>query len=142
LSNYATINIRDELLRVPGVSDINVQGQRDYSVRIWLDPQRLAAHNMTALDVTAAIRRQNLDAAIGQVGAPPALSGQSFQLPVSTVGRLHDPEEFGDIIVKVPPPRPPNPPVRVAASRRGGLEAPALNLMTDSDPALMQGVST
>src|SRR5262249_15569651 len=67
LSNYATINIRDELLRVPGVSDINVQGQRDYSVRIWLDPQRLAAHNMTALDVTAAIRRQNLHAALGHL---------------------------------------------------------------------------
>jgi multidrug efflux pump len=100
LSNYATIHVRDELLRVPGVSDINYQGQRDYSIRVWLDPQKLAARNMTALDVAAAIRAQNLDAPVGQVGQSPAPRAQSFQLPIDTLGRLEDPDQFGDIIVK------------------------------------------
>src|SRR5438270_6294878 len=67
LSNYATIYVKDELLRVEGVSDINYQGQRDYSIRIWLDPQKLAAKSMTASDVAAAIRSQNLDAPAGQI---------------------------------------------------------------------------
>ncbi|HZZ27062.1 MAG TPA: efflux RND transporter permease subunit [Pirellulales bacterium] len=101
LSNYATINIRDELLRVPGVSDITYQGERDYSIRIWLDPQELAARDMTALDVATAIRNQNLDAPAGQVGQQPAPQGQVFQLPIDTLGRLTEPEEFANIIVKV-----------------------------------------
>src|SRR5438874_12365013 len=61
LSNYATVNVRDELLRIEGVSDINVFGQRDYSMRLWLDPQKLAAHHLTALDVAAAVRSQSVD---------------------------------------------------------------------------------
>ncbi len=101
LSNFATINVKDELLRVPGVSDINVFGQRDYSVRAWLDPQKLASRNLTAIDVATAIRNQNLDAPAGQVGRPPATGEQSFQLPITTLGRLTDPEQFGEIIVKV-----------------------------------------
>ena len=100
LSNYATINIKDELLRTQGVSDITYLGQRDYSIRAWLNPQKLAACNMTAMDVAAAIQSQNLDAPIGQVGQPTAPEGQSFQLPVDTLGRLTDPEQFGDIVVK------------------------------------------
>ena len=75
LSNYATVFIKDEILRVPGVSDINFLGQRDYSIRVWLDPQRLAARNMTALDVAQAIGDQNLAAASGQIGQPPSSSG-------------------------------------------------------------------
>ena len=106
LSNYATIHVKDELLRVPGVSDISYQGQRDYSIRAWLDPQKLASCNMTAIDVANAIRSQNLDAPAGQVGQPPAARTQIFQLPIDTLGRLHEPEEFGDIIVKVGQPRP------------------------------------
>src|SRR5215813_7175756 len=82
LSNYATIYVRDELLRVPGVSDITYQGQRDYSIRCWLDPQQLASRNMTALDVAAAIRNQNLDATAGQIGRPPSPAVQAFQLPI------------------------------------------------------------
>ncbi len=101
LSNFATIYVRDELLRVEGVSDINYMGQRDYSVRAWLNPQSLAARNMTAMDVAAAIRSQNIDAPAGQVGQQPAPSTQPFQFPVSTLGRLTDPEQFGNIIVKV-----------------------------------------
>jgi multidrug efflux pump len=103
LSNFATINVKDELLRVEGVSDINLLGERDYSVRAWLDPQRLAARNMTPLEVAAAIRSQSVEAAAGQVGQPPAPSGQQFQLPTDTLGRLSEPEQFGNIIIKVGP---------------------------------------
>src|SRR5215470_14762603 len=81
LSNFATIYVKDELLRVYGVSDINYMGQRDYSIRAWLDSQKLAAKNMTAMDVANAIRTQNLDAPAGRVGQPPAPRGQPFQLP-------------------------------------------------------------
>ena len=101
LSNYATVFIKDEILRVPGVSDVNFLGQRDYSIRVWLDPQRLASRNMTALDVAQAIRDQNLAAASGQIGQPPAPPGQSAQVPIDTLGRLTNPEDFEEIIVKV-----------------------------------------
>src|SRR5262249_1381526 len=94
-------NVRDELLRVDGVSDINFLGERDYSIRAWLDPQKLAALNMTALDVANAVRSQNVEAAAGQVGRPPAGRGQRFQVPSHTLGRLSTPEQFADIIVKV-----------------------------------------
>ncbi|HVS34237.1 MAG TPA: efflux RND transporter permease subunit [Gemmataceae bacterium] len=103
LSNYATINVKDELLRVPGVSDVTYQGERDYSIRCWLDPQKLAASKMTAMDVASAIRAQNLDAPVGQVGQPPASAHQGLQLPIDTLGRLHLPDEFDDIIVKIGP---------------------------------------
>ena len=91
LSNFATIYVKDELLRVYGVSDINYMGQRDYSIRAWLDPQKLASRSMTAMDVATAIRTQNLDAPAGQIGQLPAPRGQPFQLPVDTLGRLTDP---------------------------------------------------
>jgi multidrug efflux pump len=100
LSNFAMINLRDELLRLEGVSDVNILGERDYSIRAWLDPQKLAACNLTAGDVANAIRNQNLDAPAGQVGQPPAPPGQPFQMPIDTLGRLTNPEQFGDIIVK------------------------------------------
>ncbi len=100
LSNYATIHVRDELLRVEGVSDITYQGQRDYSIRAWVDPQKLASRGLTAVDVATAIRTQNLDAPSGQVGAPPIQKSQSFQLPINTLGRLSNVDQFGDIIVK------------------------------------------
>jgi multidrug efflux pump len=100
LSNFATIYIKDELLRVYGVSDINYMGQRDYSIRAWLDPQKLASRNMTAMDVADAIRTQNLDAPAGQIGQSPTSAGQPFQLPVDTIGRLNTPEQFESIVVK------------------------------------------
>jgi multidrug efflux pump len=100
LSNFALINIKDELLRVDGISDINVQGERDYSIRAWLDPQKMAAHNLTASDVANAIRGQNIDAAIGRVGEPPSGTNQSYQLTLDTLGRLDQAEQFGDIILK------------------------------------------
>jgi multidrug efflux pump len=101
LSNYATVFVKDELLRVRGVSDLSFQGQRDYSIRAWLDPQEMAARNITALDVANAIRNQNLDAPAGQLGQSPAPKGQAFQLPLDTLGRLSEPEEFENIIIKV-----------------------------------------
>ncbi len=103
LSNFALINIADEMLRVDGVSDIRILGQRDYSIRAWLDPQKLAARNMTAVDVASAVRKQNIAAALGQIGQPPVAQGQAFQVPVDTLGRLSDPENFGDIIVSAAP---------------------------------------
>jgi multidrug efflux pump len=105
LSNYATINCKDELLRVPGVSDISYQGQRDYSIRAWLDPQKMAARNITAVDVANAVRAQNIDAPSGQVGEPPERRSQLFQLPIDALGRLTTPAEFADIIIKVNPTR-------------------------------------
>ena len=100
LSNFATINVKDELLRVEGISDINVQGQRDYSMRVWLNPQQLAARNMTPIDVANAIRTQNVDAPAGRVGQPPAPYGQAFQYPLDTLGRLAGTDQFSRIVVK------------------------------------------
>jgi multidrug efflux pump len=103
LSNYATIHAKDEPLRLEGVSDLNYLGQRDYSIRAWLDPERMASRNITANEVADAVRSQNLEVAGGQVGEPPAPSGTAFQLPVDALGRLSEPEQFSEIIVKVGP---------------------------------------
>jgi multidrug efflux pump len=100
LSNFVLVNVRDELLRVDGVSDINILGERDYSIRAWLDPQALAARHMTATDVENAVRSQNVEAALGQIGQAPMGGAQAFQLPLDTLGRLRDPAQFGDIVVK------------------------------------------
>jgi multidrug efflux pump subunit AcrB len=104
LSNYATIYVKDELGRLPGVAGISYLGQRDYSLRAWLDPDRLAALNLNAMDVVTAIAQQNLQVAAGQVGQPPTSRAQQFQLTINTLGRLTDPEQFADIIVKAAPP--------------------------------------
>ncbi|HLN32246.1 MAG TPA: efflux RND transporter permease subunit [Gemmataceae bacterium] len=100
LSNYATINIKDALARIPGVGDVQFLGPRDYSMRIWLDPLKLAARNMTAGDVTTAIRKQNRQVAAGRLGQPPAPMGQDFQLTLNTLGRLESEEQFRNIVVK------------------------------------------
>jgi hydrophobe/amphiphile efflux-1 (HAE1) family protein len=100
LSNYATIYIRDELARLPGVADIGYLGQRDYSLRAWLDANKLATLGLTAADVVTAIGQQNLQVAAGQIGQEPVPKGQQFQLTINTLGRLVTPEQFGDIIIK------------------------------------------
>src|SRR5439155_5760764 len=100
LSNYATIQLKDELSRLPGVGDITYLGQRDYSMRIWLDPEKMSSRNLTAADVVSAIEQQNTQVAAGQIGQPPVASGQVFQLTMSTMGRLIDPEQFADVILK------------------------------------------
>ena len=101
LSNYATIDVRDELGRLPGVADIGYLGQRDYSMRIWLDPDALAARNLTADDAVTAISQQNIQVAAGQIGQQPVPSGQQFQYTINTLGRLTDPDQFANIIIKV-----------------------------------------
>jgi multidrug efflux pump subunit AcrB len=100
LSNYATIQLKDELSRLNGVGDITYLGRRDYSMRVWLDPQKLTARSLSTTDVVNAITQQNTQVAAGQVGQPPVPSGQVFQLTMSTMGRLIDPDQFGEIILR------------------------------------------
>jgi multidrug efflux pump len=100
LSNYATLQLVDVLARVPGVGQVTVFNGRDYGMRLWLNPDRLASLGLTAGDVADAVREQNLQAAAGQVGQPPALPGQQFQYTVTTRGRLSTPAEFEDIILR------------------------------------------
>jgi len=100
LSNYALMHLKEELARLPGISEVLVFGQRDYSMRIWLDPDKLAVRGMAVNDVIAALREQNAAVALGQMGQPPAQAGQMRQIPLSIKGRLQDPEEFGEIIVR------------------------------------------
>jgi multidrug efflux pump subunit AcrB len=101
LSNYAQINIFDELSRVPGVGLVTFLGQRQYSMRAWLDPQKLAALDLTASEVIDAISEQNVVVAAGSIGQQPVPAGQVYQLVLNTLGRLSTPEQFGEIIVKV-----------------------------------------
>jgi hydrophobe/amphiphile efflux-1 (HAE1) family protein len=101
LSNYATINVQDELFRVEGVADIVYLGQRSYSIRAWLDPQKLASRNMTASEVANAVKDQCQAAAAGSVGQPPAPGSQTAELPLDTLGRLTVPDQFGEVVVKV-----------------------------------------
>ena len=103
LRNYGTLNVRDPLLRVPGMGSVLLFGAGDYAMRIWLDPARLATRGITTGDVVAAIREQNTQVAAGIVGAPPAPRGTEFQLAVNTQGRLTSEEEFADIIVRTDP---------------------------------------
>ncbi|VVN44198.1 efflux RND transporter permease subunit [Pseudomonas fluorescens] len=100
LSNYAILNIKDELARLNGVGDVQLFGMGDYSLRVWLDPNKTASRNLTATDVVTAIREQNRQVAAGQLGAPPAPNAQSFQLSVNTQGRLVSEEEFENIVIR------------------------------------------
>src|SRR6516164_6783989 len=100
LSNYATIQIRDELSRLEGVGDVTYIGQRDYSMRLWLDPQRLASYNLNPQDVIGAVQAQNIQVAAGQIGQPPTPSGQTSQYIITILGRLESTEQFANIIVK------------------------------------------
>ncbi len=100
LANYATLRLRDELSRVNGVGEVTVFGTANYSMRVWLDPEKLKARGLTTQDVVAAIREQNVQVAAGQIGQPPALDGQVFQYTVSVLGRLSTAEQFENIIVR------------------------------------------
>ncbi|WP_419778328.1 efflux RND transporter permease subunit [Maridesulfovibrio sp.] len=103
LNNYAKINLFDAVSRIPGVGSVSLFGDQDYGMRIWLDPDKMARLAITADDIVAAVQEQNLQAPAGQVGQPPATSGQQFQLTVRVKGRLSEPAEFGNIIVKANP---------------------------------------
>jgi multidrug efflux pump len=100
LSNYATIKVADEMKRVEGVGDVILFGQQDYSMRLWLDPQKLGELNLTAADVARAVREQNMQVAAGHVGQPPAKAAGPVELPITVVGRLTAPAEFEDIIIR------------------------------------------
>jgi HAE1 family hydrophobic/amphiphilic exporter-1 len=100
ISNYLDIHVKDALKRVPGVGDVMIFGERKYAMRVWLDPVRLAARNLTATDVVNALSEQNVEIPAGQLGQPPSDSKQAFQVPVRVVGRLTSPAEFDNIIVK------------------------------------------
>src|SRR5687768_12258446 len=100
MSNYLDIYVKDAIKRVPGVSDAMIFGERKYSMRLWLDPDRLAARDLTAGDVVGALREQNVQVAAGSLGQAPAPAGQMYQLSVRAVGRLREPAEFDNIILK------------------------------------------
>jgi multidrug efflux pump len=100
LSNYALLQIKDTLARLPGVGEVVLLGGKDYSMRLWLNPEKIAAQNLTASDVVKAVREQNVQVAAGVVGQPPSSSLPDFQYTVTTQGRLLEPEQFANIVIK------------------------------------------
>jgi hydrophobic/amphiphilic exporter-1 (mainly G- bacteria), HAE1 family len=100
VSNYVDRFVKDELKRIPGVGDVQLFGERRYAMRLWIDPDRLAGRNITADEVVQALREQNVQVAAGQVGAPPVRAGQTYQISVRAAGRLSEPAEFDNIILK------------------------------------------
>ena len=100
LRNYAVIQVRDALARIPGAGDVRIFGSGDYAMRVWLDPQKMAARNLIAGDVIKAVQEQNVQVAAGSIGAAPMRNAVEFQFSVNTQGRLQDEAQFGDIIVK------------------------------------------
>jgi HAE1 family hydrophobic/amphiphilic exporter-1 len=100
ISNYLDVYVKDALKRVPGVGDVMIFGERKYAMRVWLDPVRMAARNLTATDVVKALQEQNVEIPAGALGQPPSNKTQAFQIPVRVVGRLTSPVEFDNIIVK------------------------------------------
>ena len=100
LSNYATLQIKDVLARVPGVGDALIFDTREYSMRVWLDPEKLSSRDMTASDVVRALREQNIQVAAGGIAQPPGATGQDFQYTINTLGRLIQEDQFADIVIK------------------------------------------
>ena len=100
ISNYALTQVRDRLSRIDGVGDVQLFGARDYSMRVWIDPGRAAALDLTAGEIVAALRAQNVQVAAGTLGQPPYATGNAFQLNVETQGRLTDPKQFADVVIR------------------------------------------
>src|SRR5438477_7450916 len=100
IDNYAYLQVKDALARLPGVGNVTIFGARDYSMRVWLDPEKVASRGLTASDVVNAIREQNVQVAAGVIGQPPMSHGVPFQLTVNAQGRLLDEQEFGEIVIK------------------------------------------
>ena len=100
IDNYAYLQVKDALARLPGVGQVTIFGARDYSMRVWLDPEKVASRGLTASDVVNAIREQNVQVAAGVIGAPPMSAGVSFQFTVNAQGRLLDEQQFGNIVIK------------------------------------------
>ncbi|MGV8870764.1 MAG: efflux RND transporter permease subunit [Janthinobacterium svalbardensis] len=134
MSNYAYLQVRDELSRIPGVSDVLVWGAGEYSMRLWLDPNLIAARGLTAGDVIAAVREQNVQVAAGSVGQSPD-SSAAFQVTVNTLGRLTDEEQFGDIIIRTGAEGQVTR-LRDVARIEMGADAYALRSLLDGEPAV------
>src|SRR5687767_250185 len=100
LSNYGSINVVDELKRLPGIADVTIFGARDYSMRVWLNPEKMARLGVTTSEVAAALRAQNAQYAAGRIGTEPAPPGQNITYTVTATGRLVEPEQFGEIVVR------------------------------------------
>jgi multidrug efflux pump subunit AcrB len=142
LSNFATIQVRDELARLDGVGDVFVFGQQDYTMRAWLDPDKLAANNLTAPDVINAMREQNIQVAAGRVGQPPALPGVAREYTLNALGRLESVRQFKDIIVKTGGPAATTPPATSDVAPAGGVPvSPTPAPVTDAtlQPAVRLG---
>jgi HAE1 family hydrophobic/amphiphilic exporter-1 len=103
LSNYADLNIRDELRRIPGVGDVIIFGERKYAMRIWVDPRKLADRGLSAGDVVAALQDQNVQVAAGKIGAPPTTGNQPYEYPIKATGRLTDVKDFENVILSATP---------------------------------------
>ena len=103
LSNYALTQLRDKLSRIDGVGEARIFGSREVAMRVWIDPRRAAARELTAGEIVAAIRAQNVQVASGALGQPPSPSADAFQLNVRTQGRLSEPEQFADIVIRTDP---------------------------------------
>ncbi|MGK8187474.1 efflux RND transporter permease subunit [Serratia marcescens] len=134
ISNYAYLQVRDELSRIPGVSDVQVWGAGEYSMRLWLDPDLIAARGLTAGDVIAAVREQNVQVAAGSVGQAPD-SNAAFQVTINTLGRLADEKEFGDIIIRTGSDGQVTR-LRDVARIEMGADAYALRSLLDGEPAV------
>ena len=134
ISNYAYLQVRDELSRIPGISDVLVWGAGEYSMRLWLDPNLIAARGLTAGDVIAAVREQNVQVAAGSVGQAPN-SNAAFQVTVNTLGRLTDEQQFGDIIIRTGDEGQVTR-LRDVARIEMGADAYALRSLLDGEPAV------
>jgi HAE1 family hydrophobic/amphiphilic exporter-1 len=130
VSNYIDVYVKDALKRVPGVGDVQVFGERKYAMRVWLDPAKLAARGLTALDVTNALTEQNVEIPAGQLGAPPNDGKQNYQMAVRVVGRLTSPHEFDNIVLKSQPAAGSNPAGLVLLKDVGHSEVGAENYAT------------
>src|SRR5258708_7255609 len=100
MSNSPAIQPKDAVARLEGGGDVTIIGQQDYSIRVWLDPNKLQSRNLSAGDVIRVLREQNVQVAAGQIGQPPVPNGQEFQYTMSTLGRLVEPEQFANIVLK------------------------------------------
>ena len=126
LRNYALIQIRDVLARLPDMGNVRIFGAGDYAMRIWLDPAKVAARNLTAAEVVRAVQQQNVQVSAGILGGPPLTEQVPFQLTINTQGRLLDEEEFGAVVVQTGARRPVDPAARRRPDRAGrpGLRPP------------------
>src|SRR6202012_217046 len=103
VSNYVLTHVQDPIARIPGVGSDDLFGARNYAMRIWIDPGRAAALNLTAEEIVAALRAQNVQVAAGAIGPPPYATGDAFQAGVEAQGRFTDPQEFGDVVIRPDP---------------------------------------